>query len=71
MLKTLANSKLFFIALGITVALCGMQAFAGPPQFNSNDGATLGRIANSLDKIQRDGIKLNRGEDVRVYIVNK
>ena len=58
MLKSVSNSKFFFVALGVTIALCGIRAFAGPSQDFQNTNAQLERIAKSLDKIQRDGIDI-------------
>lgn len=61
MLKSVSNSKLFFIALGVTIALAGVRVYAGPAQTDLQSTNThLANIARSLDRIQRDGIKIEQ-----------
>ncbi len=74
MLKSISNSKLFFVALGITIGLCGMRVVAGPIQTSSelrNVDRSLEKIASSLDRIQRDGLKIEQssGNRFRVEVV--
>lgn len=59
MLKALSNSKLFFLALGITVALVGTRLSAAPSKEAQTDlERSVQKIAESLEKIQRDGIEV-------------
>lgn len=74
MLKAISNSKLFFIALGITIGLCGVKVVAGPAQNGVNLGnieRSLDRIAISLDRIQRDGLRIEQasGNKFKVEVV--
>lgn len=73
MLKSISNSKLFFIALGITIGLCGVRVIAGPAQSTAdlrNIDRSLEKIASSLDRIQRDGLKIEQvvGNRFRVEV---
>jgi len=67
MLKNISNSKLFFVALGITIGLCGMRVYAGPVQSSATD-ANVNRIANALEKIQKDGIEIRQGSYNRLHV---
>ncbi|MBC8066344.1 MAG: hypothetical protein H7Y17_16050 [Chlorobia bacterium] len=61
MLKSVSNSKLFFVALGVTFALAGVRVYAGPAQTDlQSTNNHLANIARSLDRIQRDGIKIEQ-----------
>jgi hypothetical protein len=72
MFKSIANSKLFFVALGITVALVGVRASANPTDREDSVERSAARIADSLEKIQRDGIKVEMsqkwGEEFKVKV---
>lgn len=73
MLKSISNSKLFFLALGVTIALCGVRVVAGPTQTTAdlrNIDRSLEKIAGSLDRIQRDGLKIEQvvGNRFRVEV---
>jgi hypothetical protein len=69
MLKNISNSKLFFVALGITIGLCGMRVYAGPGQ---DDLSALKnqaeKIADSLDRIQRNGLEIKQGSVNRLHV---
>ncbi|OJU64273.1 MAG: hypothetical protein BGO01_19335 [Armatimonadetes bacterium 55-13] len=57
MLKSLSNSKLFFVALGVTVALIGVRVSAAPPEPRLDSlERSVEKIADSLERIQLDGI---------------
>jgi hypothetical protein len=61
MLKSIANSKLFFVALGVTVALVGTRISADPLVSRERVDTierSAERIADSLEKIQRDGVDI-------------
>ncbi len=59
MLKAVSNSKLFFVALGVTLALVGARLSAAPSDPRVDDlNRSVERIADSLEKIQRDGIEV-------------
>lgn len=58
MLKSVSNSKLFFVALGITIGLAGMRVYAGPAQDMQSTNQHLERIAKSLERMQRDGVQM-------------
>jgi len=60
MLKALSNSKLFFLALGATVAIVGVRASAAPSDPRVDDlNKSVERIADTLEKLQRDGLDVN------------
>ncbi len=58
MLKSLASSKLFFVALGVTVALVGVRASANPTDHADSVERSAERIADALEKLQRDGLEV-------------
>ena len=71
MLKSISNSKLFFVALGITIGLCGVRVIAGPTQSSYNLGnieRSLDKIATSLDRIQRDGVRIEQSSSNRFRV---
>lgn len=57
MFKTLSNSKLFFVAFGVAIALVGVRVSAAPaePRLDSLE-RSVEKIADSLERIQRDGL---------------
>lgn len=72
MLKSVANSKLFFVALGMTVALVGARISADPSDPADSVERSAERIANALEKLQRDGIPVTMsqkwGEEFKVKL---
>lgn len=69
MLKNISNSKLFFVALGITIGLCGMRVYAGPGQSDLSALKNQAeKIADSLDRIQRNGLEIKQGSVSRLHV---
>jgi hypothetical protein len=62
MLKSVANSKLFFVALGMTVALVGARVSADPSEKADSVERSAERIADALEKLQRDGLDIKVGQ---------
>jgi hypothetical protein len=58
-IKSIANSKLFFVALGVTIALCGARISAGPGRPSNPADHNVARIASALEMIQQQGLDLN------------
>lgn len=75
MFKTIANSKLFFVALGVTVALVGARISAAPSETADSVERSAERIADALEKLQRDGLEVKVSQkwgssDFKVKVVN-
>ncbi|MBN9503509.1 MAG: hypothetical protein J0H02_17165 [Armatimonadetes bacterium] len=77
MLKSLSNSKLFFVALGVTVALIGVRVSAAPPEPRLDSlERSVEKIADSLERIQLDGIDVKVSQkwstdEFKVKVVKK
>lgn len=71
MLKAISNSRMFFVALGVTIGLCGVKVVAGPPQSASDLRGierSLDKIATSLDRIHRDGLRIEQSSSNRFRV---
>lgn len=63
MLKSLANSKFFFLALGVVIALCGVKLSAAPSDTKVDTEYEIRRIADAVERIQRDGLKVKASNE--------